>query len=291
MTYGYTSPTATTEEDWINDVLSASVPLTSCNSNDNLNMEFGLYFPSTVKEEDDVFSNTSSLCTASSTPPTMVPAEPKDTVKDLSLLDSVSSKLEMMQKNHSLTPKALELIFNTKDVLKESLDWMLNGVHHKSCAKKLACALKKRKLRRKSSAACKRDQYKIEKKTSCCEPYSQLSTAQTSPLALEDKHYNHLPSQVASQVASQVNSALASKVVSRRNSVDELLLMGLIDPVAESPEAEQQQQQNDDDENGLWNARFDYAFGYDDTVVFPPIGAPQDTNDDLMKMYMPGFAI
>lgn len=275
MTYACTSPTATTEEDWINDMIAKSAPLTTCNSRDCLNLEFGLYFPSNLVKEDDLFSHTLSNCTASSSPPTLLSNEPLNSVKDLSLLDSVSSKLESMQKNHSLTPKALELIFNTKDVLKDSSDWMLHGQHHKSCAKKLACASKKRKPRRRSSVACKRDHYKIDKRAQCCE--LQVSTAQTSPQ--HESAYGHLTPQIASQVTSQVNSALQSKVVSRSNSVSDILLVSLIDPVSESPETET-------NESNDWNDRFDYAFGCDDAVVFPPVNPD---NDDLMKLCMVDF--
>lgn len=278
MTYACTSPTATTEEDWINDMIAKSAPLTTCNSRDGLNLEFGLYFPANLVKEDDLFSQALSNCTASSSPPTLLTCEPTSSVKDLSLLDSVSSKLELMQKNHSLTPKALELIFNTKDVLKDSSDWMLHGHPHKGCAKKLACAPKRRKLRRRSSVVCKREHYKIDKKSQCCE--LQVSTAQTSPQ--HESAYGHFTPQVASQITSQVNSALQSKAVSRSNSASDLLLMSLIDPVSESPETE-------NNESNDWNDRFDYAFSYEDAVVFPPINLMPD-NDDLLKLCMVDFS-
>lgn len=273
MSYSCTSPTATTEEDWINDVIAKSAPLTTCNSHEGLNLEFGLYFPPKFVEDDDLFSHPLSSCTASSTPPTLIPAEPRDKIKDLTLLDSVSSKLESMQKNHSLTPKALELLFNTKDVLKDSSDWMLHGSQHKTVAKKLACTMKKRKPRRRSSVASKREQYKIDKKATCCE--LQLSTAHPSPL----HEYNHFTPQIASQITSQVNSALHSRNVSRSNSSSDLLLVAFVDPVSESPESEIIEN------NNAWSERFDYAFGYDDAVVFPPITMMPD-NDDLMKLCM-----
>lgn len=294
MTYSYTSPTATTEEDWINDVIASSAPLTTCNSTERLSMEFGLYFVNNVIKEDDIFSNGSSACTADSSPAAMALPESRDSITNLSLLDSVSSKLEMMQKNHSLTPKALELIFNTKDVLKDSSDWMLGPQHHKTCAKKLSSTYKKRRLRRKSSTAQKN---KIDKKNSCCESgFSlQLSTSHPSPTYEfknidSERIYTQLTPQIASQVTSQVNSVLQSRVNSRSNSESDLLLNLLIDPVSESPETEYNET-NELEKNtsepvfNEWNTRFDYAFGYDDALVFPPLSMLSN-NDDIMKECM-----
>lgn len=294
MTYGYTSPTATTEEDWINDVIASSAPLTTCNSTEGLSMEFGLYFVNNIIKEDDIFSHGSSACTASSSPQPTAVSEPRDSIKDLSLLDSVSSKLEIMQKNHSLTPKALELIFNTKDVLKDSSDWMLGPQHHKNCAKKLSSCYKKRRLRRKSSAAQKN---KVDKKNTCCESaFSlQLSTAHPSPTydlksIDSERVYSQLTPLIASQVTSQVNSVLQSRVNSRSNSESDLLLNLLIDPVSESPETEYNEANEREvtafkPEFNEWNTRFDFAFEYGDAVVFPPMNMVPD-NGDLMKECM-----
>lgn len=119
------SPSATTEEQWISDLLSKSAPMTTSHSfTNNFTMamtNFELNFQTTdfssLLENESIFSNSSRSSTVSSTPP--IKEEEFHEVRT-DLLDSVSNKLLMMQKRNDLTPKALESIFDTKDVLKDA---------------------------------------------------------------------------------------------------------------------------------------------------------------------------
>ena len=70
-----------------------------------------------------------------------------------------------------------------------------------------------------------------------------------------------------SQLASQVDSALQSCAYSQGSESD-LLVTPFIGPVPESPELGS----NFGAENE-WSARFEYALGQDDALVFPQLGA------------------
>lgn len=102
MTYSCTSPTSTTEEDWINEVIAALAPLTKYNSG--------------ADSADGLFSTNSPGSTASYTTPEDARRLESPDHGEL-LLDSVSAKLLTLQKSNRLTPKSLESVFNTQDVL------------------------------------------------------------------------------------------------------------------------------------------------------------------------------
>lgn len=118
------------EEQWISDLLAKSAPMTTSNSfSDALNFEMTAFeqypittFSSLLDNEESIFSCSSGVSTVSSTPPIKEEEEDLDTssVCKTNLLDGVSAKLQLMQRSNDLTPKALESIFNTKDVLKDA---------------------------------------------------------------------------------------------------------------------------------------------------------------------------
>lgn len=169
------------EDQWINELLAKSAPMTTTNSFSNaFNLEMSNFdtftvqnpeFPS-VLEDESIFSELSCASTASSTPPI------KEEVFDdneygqakFGLLDSVNSKLQMMQRRNDLTPKALESIFDTKDVLKDSMNGQ-GGVapqkqstqaHRTESAS--SQAKKKRCARRRLTDSQKEAHNKVEKK-------------------------------------------------------------------------------------------------------------------------------
>lgn len=129
----YTPGDSPLEEQWITDLLAKSAPMTTTNSfTDALNFEMSNFeqypinteFSSLLEDEGSIFSGSSrSSSTVSSTPP----IKEEDDEDELStrkthILDGVSAKLQMMQRRNDLTPKALESIFDTKDVLKDTMD-------------------------------------------------------------------------------------------------------------------------------------------------------------------------
>lgn len=73
---------------------------------------------SSFLDTESLFSNSSRSSTASSTPP----IKEEDNYDELApdFMNNVSSKLQLMQQKNGLTPRALESIFDTKDVLKDT---------------------------------------------------------------------------------------------------------------------------------------------------------------------------
>lgn len=175
-----TSPIAS-DDQWINDLLAKSAPMTTTNSFSNaFNLEMsnfdtfavqGSGFPSVV-EDESIFSALSCASTASSTPP--VKEEEFDEngfgQAKFGLLDSVNSKLQMMQRRNDLTPKALESIFDTKDVLKDSMNSQEGLAPQKQSTQahrtesSSSQAKKKRCPRRRLTDSQKEAHNKVEKK-------------------------------------------------------------------------------------------------------------------------------
>lgn len=117
------------EDQWISDLLAKSAPMTSSNSfSDALNFEMTAFeqysinteFPNLLENEESIFSGSSRSSTVSSTPPIKEEDLESPSSRKTNLLDGVSAKLHLMQKSNDLTPKALESIFDTKDVLKDA---------------------------------------------------------------------------------------------------------------------------------------------------------------------------
>lgn len=110
---------------WVHDLLIKSAPLTTCNSFTgqsflsldpipDVNTEPELrYFPSQPQQSDPEFASSSG---SSSSSPHIKSEVTYDKVPDLS---SLHNKLELIRKNNDLTPKSLESIFDTKDILKD----------------------------------------------------------------------------------------------------------------------------------------------------------------------------
>ncbi|KAM9907529.1 hypothetical protein OXX79_000899 [Metschnikowia pulcherrima] len=156
MSFSCTSPTSTSEEDWINEVLSFS-PLDLTTSNDvNSQLASPTFGPDSGTEiapdYEDLFSPQSSGHTSATTPgatsqtqetqETQKPSEKESSAKssDHKLLDNVSYKLHQLKEQNCLTPKALESLFNTQDVLADSGDWQgdTRHKHRRSKANSLA---------------------------------------------------------------------------------------------------------------------------------------------------------
>lgn len=122
------SPSATAEQQWIENLLTSLAPMTNTNS-----YGFGMNMPMQETEftpnglpgllgDNSLFLGSSGASTVSSTPPIKEEDwEPCLGSDSAEFLNSVSNKLLMMQQNNNLTPKALESIFDTKEVLKESI--------------------------------------------------------------------------------------------------------------------------------------------------------------------------
>lgn len=174
-----TSPIGS-DDQWINDLLAKSAPMTTTNSFSNaFNLEMSNFdtfavqnteFPS-VLEDESIFSDLSPASTASSTPP--IKEEDFDAhayPAKLELLDSVNTKLQMMQRSNDLTPKALESIFDTKDVLKDPMNGQgelapqkqSTQAHRTETAS--SQAKKKRCARRRLTDSQKEAHNKVEKK-------------------------------------------------------------------------------------------------------------------------------
>ncbi|KAF3985326.1 hypothetical protein FT663_05113 [Candidozyma haemuli var. vulneris] len=122
------SPSASAEEQWINNLLSTSAPMTTANSY-SFNMNVPVVesnfstadFPSLL-EDNSVFSGSSRASTVSTPPIKEEDWDPCLESDSSDFMNTVSSKLQMMQSKNNLTPKALESIFDTKDVLKQSVE-------------------------------------------------------------------------------------------------------------------------------------------------------------------------
>lgn len=120
------SPSASAEDQWINNLLSTLAPMTATNSY-LFNMGVPVVesnfsttdFPSLL-EDNSVFSGSSRASTVSTPPIKEEDWDPYVESDDLEFMNTVLSKLQMMQQKKNLTPKALESIFDTKDVLKEN---------------------------------------------------------------------------------------------------------------------------------------------------------------------------
>ncbi|PSK33689.1 hypothetical protein C7M61_005242 [Candidozyma pseudohaemuli] len=120
------SPSAAAEDQWINNLLSTLAPMTSTNSY-LFNMGVPVVesnfsttdFPSLL-EDNSVFSGSSRASTVSTPPIKEEDWDPYVESDGLDFMNTVLSKLQMMQQKNNLTPKALESIFDTKDVLKET---------------------------------------------------------------------------------------------------------------------------------------------------------------------------
>lgn len=155
------SPFSPSGDEWISDFLGKSAPMTSTNSFESLNFAMAGFEPgfqptefSSVLENDSVFSSSSRSSTASSTPP----IKEEEDEFGMTLLNSVSSKLQMMQKRNDLTPRALESIFDTKDVLKDSVDTPVQKYQYDFLSKR------KRSSRKRLTETQKEAHNKVEKK-------------------------------------------------------------------------------------------------------------------------------
>lgn len=147
------------EDEWFNEMLIKSAPLTTTTSFSDL-QDFNEFVPTTsmgsMVDCNSLFSRESS-CTSSSS--SLPPVKKEDD----ELLDNVTSRLQQMQKRNDLTPKALESIFDTKDVLRDSVDCqgLASGrpVPYTSETPK-----RKRCSRRRLTASQKEAHNKVEKK-------------------------------------------------------------------------------------------------------------------------------
>lgn len=166
MNSNYDSPL---EDQWITELLSKSAPMTTTNSfTEGLNLEMSAFdqpvteFSSILENDDSIFSGLSRSSTVSSTPPIKEEEEDPQEGKT-NLLDGVSAKLLMMQRSNDLTPKALESIFDTKDVLKDSVDQAGLGMH-RQFSNLEAVPKKKRSSRKRLTDTQKEAHNKVEKK-------------------------------------------------------------------------------------------------------------------------------
>lgn len=166
------------EDLWISELLSKSAPMTTTNSfTDALNFEMSHFedypvnnntnndFSDLLENNDSIFSGSLRSLTVSSTPP--IKEEEEDELTKFGnsrLLDGVSAKLHMMQRSNDLTPRALESIFNTKDVLKDSEDTQAGLDSGDSKYHPNPCVEKKRASRRKLTNTQKEAHNKVEKK-------------------------------------------------------------------------------------------------------------------------------
>ncbi|GEQ69006.1 hypothetical protein JCM33374_g2676 [Metschnikowia sp. JCM 33374] len=138
MPYSCTSPTSVSEEDWINEVLSFP-PLDLNTSNDvQSSLASPVFGPDSgsdiTPDYEDIFSSLSNN-TSATTPESAAEPAPHS-AKDVStsnhhLLDNVSLKLHQLKQQNRLTPKALESVFNTQDVLAAPTDWQADAAKHK----------------------------------------------------------------------------------------------------------------------------------------------------------------
>lgn len=131
MPYSCTSPMSTSEEDWINEVILFS-PLDLTATNDaQSSLSLPTFGPTTSHgaepEYEDLFSNVSSRNSTATTPETAQETKATNNF----LLDNVSVKLQRLKEQNCLTPKALESVFNTQDVLADSGDWQTDSSKHK----------------------------------------------------------------------------------------------------------------------------------------------------------------
>lgn len=166
------------EEQWITDLLAKSAPMTTTNSfTDALNFEMSNFeqypvnteFSSLLENEESIFSGSSRASTVSSTPPIKEEDEDEvDSAGNTNLLDGVSAKLQMMQRRNDLTPRALESIFDTKDVLKDTMDGqaglatLTTSISHPEPS--MSQPKKKRCSRRRLTDTQKEAHNKVEKK-------------------------------------------------------------------------------------------------------------------------------
>lgn len=176
------SPISTSDDQWISDLLAKSAPMTTTNSFSNaFNLEMSNFdsftvpttdFPS-VLENESIFSGLSRASTASSTPPVKEEIDQNELgfgQAKVGLLDSVNTKLQMMQRRNDLTPKALESIFDTKDVLKDTVDGQAGLAPQKQSTQAHRTesssnqAKKKRCSRRRLTDSQKEAHNKVEKK-------------------------------------------------------------------------------------------------------------------------------
>lgn len=170
----YTPGDSPLEDMWITELLSKSAPMTTTNSFTNaLNFEMSHFeeypmnneFSDFLERKDSLFSESLRSSTVSSTPP-IKEEEPDEVTKfgNNRLLDGVSARLQMMQKSNDLTPKALETIFNTQDVLKDSNESQAGLEPQELKYHPHPCAERKRSCRRKLTNTQKEAHNKVEKK-------------------------------------------------------------------------------------------------------------------------------
>lgn len=150
------------EDEWINDLLTKLAPLTTTNSFSDLQ---DIFMPATDFESamdcNSLFSRSLSTSSASSTP-AVKKEEEYECPEGKEMLDKLTSKLQQMQRRNDLTPKALESIFDTKDVLLDSVE-----SESVSPATKVATpevSRRRRCSRKRLTASQKEAHNKVEKK-------------------------------------------------------------------------------------------------------------------------------
>ncbi|OBA23034.1 hypothetical protein METBIDRAFT_9355 [Metschnikowia bicuspidata var. bicuspidata NRRL YB-4993] len=131
MPYSCTSPTSTTEEDWINEIFEYS-PFGNIHEDSFSPLLVPVFSPQKAKESapehEDLFSGVSSNNTSATTPGATIHIKDPNH-QSHTFFDSVSCKLQRLKESNSLTPKALEWLFNTQDVLADSVDWQTEQKH------------------------------------------------------------------------------------------------------------------------------------------------------------------
>lgn len=113
---------------------------------------------SSFLESDSLFSGSSRDSSAPSTPPIKQEENYDELAPDF--MNNVSSKLELMQQKKGLTPRALESIFDTKDVLKDSVD----SAGSRPVASEQSMAKRRRCPRKRLTDSQKEAHNKVEKK-------------------------------------------------------------------------------------------------------------------------------
>lgn len=183
-------------QDWINELLARSAPMTTTNSMaalTNLNPIPSNFEMVNIQQDDlsqffeadEIFSGnefiTSSETSEGNSPHINVKVEEPDTI--LTDLRTVNSKLQDLKQLNNFTPKSLESIFETKDILKgdlrssikdssTSLALLVDGFSTSSSSTNLAatnkpinkCASRRKNPRKRLTDSQKQAHNKIEKR-------------------------------------------------------------------------------------------------------------------------------
>lgn len=178
------------------------------------------------------------------------------------LLDSVADKLKALQEKHCLTPKALEIVFDTHDILKDPQDWLLAHPRRLLARSHSAPRRSRKKLRGKvekpransglclaslgaalslpfhAASAASIHARQPRSAGASSEPQAQAYTSGTTPLAecapipeLEPVSGSYVGSDFALAPSAQMQAALAAAIVSQ--SPDELTLHSGLDSVSD----------------------------------------------------------